>query len=263
MIRRVLIACGAEWTKYSRMPLPYVGLALVIGLTIATLYVHPIRHDDASDFAFIGQAVPAALNLAGFLLTLIYSAALVSGEVASGTIRTVLVRPIQRHELLVAKLLNGMAYTALLAAASIVTAWICGAAFGELSGVSFGDELMYTTTEIYGAIALAALLNLMPHFAAVAYAVFVSTATSRPAASIGIAVGAWLLVDYVKHSAGASAFVFTSYLDQAWMVFQDRCNALDTPFFPEAIFGVVICFAWFVVFNLASIFIIGRRSFGP
>ncbi len=263
MTRRVLLACVAEWTKYSRMPLPYVGIALVIGLTLATLYVHPIRADGASDFAFIGQAVSAALNLGGFLLTIVYSAALVSGEIASGTIRTVLVRPIARHELLLAKLLNGMAYSAMLAAAALAAAWVCGAALGELSGVAFGDELMYTTTEIYGAMAVAALLNLVPHFAAVSYAVFVSSVTSRPAVSIGVSVGLWLLVDYVKHPLGVGPFVLTSYLDQAWIVFQDRCNALDTPFFPEAVFGLVICFAWFVVFNLASIFVIGRRSFGP
>ena len=263
MIRRILLACGAEWTKYSRMPLPYLGVAVIIGLSVATVFIYPVRSDGMSDFGYIGHAVPSALNLAGFLILVGYTATLVSGEVASGTIRTVLVRPIARHEYLSAKLLNGLAYSLLLAFVSVLTAWICALSLGELTGIAFGEELMFTTAEVYGAMALAALLNLAPHFATVAYALFVSTITRRPAAAIGLAAGTWLLIDYVKHPLGISAFLFTTYLDQAWIVFQDRCNALDTPFFPEAIYGLLICFAWFVVFGLASVFVFGRRSFGP
>jgi hypothetical protein len=151
----------------------------------------------------------------------------------------------------------------LLTFVSVLTAWICAAVFGELTGVAFGDELIFTTAEVYAALALAALLNLAPHFATVSYGLFISTVTRRPAAAIGLAAGIWLLLDYVKHPIGISPFLFTTYLDQAWIVFQDRCNALDTPFFPEAVYGLLICLAWFLVFALASIFVFGRRSFGP
>jgi hypothetical protein len=263
MIRRVLTACVAEWTKYSRTVLPYIGVLLVAGLSAATLFVHPVRQDGASDFAFIGHAVPAALNLAGLLVSIGYSATLISSEVASGTIRTVLVRPIARHEFYLAKLVNGMAYAVLLASAALVAAWISAATLGELTAIAFGDELMFTAAEIYAAMATAILVNLAPQFVAVAYALFISAVTSRPAASISLAVGIWLLVDYIKHPLRASGFVFTTYLDHAWIVFQDRCNALDTSFLPEAALGIGVCIIWFIVFTLASIFVIARRSFGP
>ncbi len=263
MIRRILNLCLVEWVKYSRSPYPYAGIGIVAALTAASLFVRPVSRDGLSDFGFIAYAVPAALNLAGFLLSTVYSAGLIASEVDSGTIRSLLARPIQRHEFVCAKLLNGMAYAALLTTTAVVTTWLVALAFGELTGVAYGDELMYATNELYAALAIAAILNLPPYFAGVAYALFLSSIVRRPAAAITLAVGGWLLVDYVKHPLGIAHFVFTSYLDRSWIVLQDRCNALDTAFFPAAAYATAWSALWGAGFALAAVFVVGRRSYGP
>ena len=263
MIRRVFTAFLAEWYKYSRLLLPYIGLITVVSMIAMSLLIHPIRRDNANDFAFIGTAVPGAMNLAGLVMTLVYCATLIASEVESGTIRLVLTRPIQRHEFYLAKLLNGMTYATILSLAAIGAAWMVAIVLGDLNGVAFGDELIHAPDEMYGAMALAFALNLMPQFAAVSYALFISTVTRQPAAAIGVAVVGWLIVDFVKSPFGIASGVFTTYLDQAWIVFQDRANGLDSPFFPAAAQNMIVSLSWFAVFSLAGIFVFGRRSFGP
>ena len=261
--RRLLSLLAAEWIKHSRSPLPYLGLLLISALSAATLFLHPVSRDGASDFDFIAQAVPASLNLAGFLVSTVFAASLIAVEVESGAVRTVLVRPIHRHEFLLAKLAVGMAYAGLLTLVAVGTAWICAIALGELTGISFGDELIFATNEIYGALVLAALFNLPPYFAGVAYALCISTLVRRPVAAVGIAVGSWLLADYLKYPLGIARGLFTTYLDRSWIVFQDRCNAIESPYFPEVLTSSVVSAAWFVTFTAVAVFIFGRRSFGP
>jgi ABC-type transport system involved in multi-copper enzyme maturation permease subunit len=263
MIRRVFAICVAEWMKYSRSYWPYLGLILIVATTAGSLLVYPLAKDDVSDFGFVALAVPGSMNLAGLLVTLVYAANLVVSEVDSGVIRTVLTRPVRRHEWLCAKLLHGMAYVTALSITAIITAWVLAFTFGELTGVGFGDDLAYAASEMYGALGVAAILSLPSYFAASAYAIFFSSITRRPAAAIGLAVGVWVLTDTVKHPLGIANLVFTTYLDQPWIVFQDRCNALYTPFFPATVYQAIFSTMWFALFAAAAIFIFARRSFGP
>lgn len=262
MIGRIFSAYVAELTKYSRLFFPYLGPAFVLMAILATLLIHPVQGDGASDLDFIGVAVPAALNIVGFLLLLIYTAGLVAGETESGTIRTVLVRPLRRWEFLTAKLLNAMTYAVLLNLTGVIGAWIVVAIQGEASGIDFGGELIYTTQEMNVALALAALLNLAPHLTAAAYALMISTLVRRSATAIAAAVGGWLLVDYMKHALRFDEFIFSTYLDHGWIVYSDRCKGLATPFAPEVYYGLAVSAAWFVLFTGVAFAVFRRRNFG-
>jgi len=263
VIRRILAAYLVEITKYSRLFSPWFGPGFVLLAVAGAIYTHPIARDGSSDIGFVGYAVPAALNLIGFLMVLVYSAGLVAGEVERGTIRTVLVRPLQRGEFLAAKLLNATTYAALLTVLAAAAAWVIAAAFGEVGGVDFGGELIYTGQEIHGAFAVALLLNLVPHITGAAYGVMVSTLARRSATAVAAAIGGWLLADYAKHALGFERYLFSTYLDQSWMVFADRCEGLPTPFFPDAAIGLAVCAAWAIVFLGIAFVAMARRNFGP
>jgi ABC-2 type transport system permease protein len=263
VIRRILSAYLVEVIKYSRLFFPYFGPAFVLLAVFATLLVHPLAGGGASDFAFVGYAVPAALNIVGFLMLLVYAAGLVAGETESGTIRTVLVRPLRRAEFLAAKLLNAMSYAALLTAVATVGAWGVAAIGGQVSGIEYGGELLYTGQEMNAALAAAALLNLAPHLTGAAYAVMISTLARRSATAVGGAVGGWLLVDYAKHALRFDRYIFSTYLDESWVVFSDRCGGLATPFFPGAATGLAVCAVWFALFVGIAFAAIRRRNFGP
>lgn len=263
MIGRIFAAYVAEFIKYSRLFFPYFGPVFVLLAVIGTLLLQPIEADGVSDLGFIGAAVPAALNIVGFLMLLIYTAGLVAGETESGTIRTVLIRPIRRWEFLTAKLLNAATYALLLNITGVVSAWATVALLGEASGIDFGGELIYTGQEMNLALGIAALLNLAPHLTAAAYAIMISTLVSRTATAIGAAVGGWLLVDYIKHALRFDEFIFSTYLDQSWIVYSDRCKGLATPFVPDAYYGLAVCAVWFILFTGIAFVVIRRRNFSP
>jgi ABC-2 type transport system permease protein len=263
VIGRIFSAYLAEAIKYSRMVSPYFGPAFVVAAVFATLLLYPVASDGVSDLGFIGTAVPAALNIVGFLMLLIYASALVAGETETGTIRTVLIRPVRRWEFLAAKLLNAMTYTLLLNLTGVAAAWAVATIFGETSGIDFGGELMYTSQEMNIALGAAALLNLAPHLTAAAYAIMISTLVRRTATAIAASVGGWLLVDYMKHALRFDEFIFSTYLDQSWIVYSDRCKGLATPFLPDALYGLAVCAAWFLLFTGIAFAVIRRRNYGP
>lgn len=263
MIRRVLIAYYVEGVKYSRQIFPYIGPVLVVAAVVLTLVVHPLADDGVSDFDFVAYSVPASLNLVGFLMILVYGAVLVAAEVDSGAIRTLLVRPLLRRDLLAAKLLNAFTYALVLSGLAVLAAWLLAAIFGDLTGIYFGDELMYTNNEMYGALAAALFINLAPQLAGAAYAVMVSTLVRRPATAVGLAIGGWLILDYIKYPLGIAPFVFSTYLESSWIVFDDRCNALTTSFWPGALYALIASFAWVFVCSTIAWFALHRRNIGP
>jgi len=263
MIRRILAVYFVELAKYSRLFSPWFGPTFVLLAVGAAVYVHPVARDGSSDFDFIGYAVPASLNLIGFLMLLLYAAGLVAGEVERGTIRTVLVRPVYRGEFLTAKFMNAMSYAILLTLLAALSAWALAAAAGEVTGIDYGGELIYTGQEMNVAFGVALLLNLAPYLTGAAYAVMISTLARRSATAAAAAVGGWLVADYAKHALQVERFVFSTYLDQSWMVFSDRCKGIPTPFFPEAGIGLAVCAAWFLVFVGIAFVAIRRRNFGP
>ncbi len=261
MMGRVLTAYGVEVTKALRQRFTALGPALVILAVLGALPVHPVARDGVSDYAFVAYVIPVALNSLGLLLLLVYCAGLVSGEVADGSIRQTLVRPILRHEYILAKLLLGMSYAVLLTLTAVITAWGIAYIFGEMRGVSFGGDLVFADNEMLATGALATLAGLAPQFAAVAFAIMVSTFTRNGATATGVTVGLWVLVDLVKYPLGMAPFVFTTYLEMPWQVFSNRCEAVDAYWQPMLYYCLACSGGTFLVCSLVAIVVFHRRNF--
>lgn len=263
MIRRILTAYWVEYTKYSRLPFTFVGPVLVLLLILLAPLGHPLVQDGVSDYDFIAYALPMALNLIGFLMILVFSASLVSSEVSSGTIRLLLVRPLRRQELLAAKTLVGLTYVLLMSGTASVLVWVIAYGLGDLSGVEYGGELIYTGAEMQQVFLASLALSLLPQLAGVAFGIMISTFTRSTSTAIGLAVGSWLVLDFLKYPLRFSPVLFSSYLERPWSVFQDRSNALDTGFFPDAYWAIASSAgAILICLGIAS-FALSRKSLRP
>lgn len=262
MIRRVLTAYSIEWIKCTRQPFSFAGPILVVVLILLAPLSYPLDRDGASDYAFVAYAVPMALNLFGFLMLLVFSASLVASELGSGTIRTVLVRPLRRREFLAAKMLIGMTYALVLTLAASASVWALAFFLGDLNGIEYGGDLVYSNSEMQQAFLIATVLNLLVQFAGVAWGLMFSTLSRNPATAIGLAVGSWLVLDFVKHPLNIAPFLFSSYLEQTWTVFADRCNAFDSPFFPDAYYGIGASLGATVLCLALALFVLSRRNLG-
>lgn len=260
MTTRVFRAYLFEMYKAIHYPYTLFGPALVLLVVLSAPLLHPMSKDGVSDYGFIAYVTPVALNFLGFLLLLIYCAGLVSSELGSGTIRQVLVRPVRRHEFLIAKLLSGMTYAVLLTGVAAVSSWTVAWILGDLVGVNFGGELLYTREQMSNAYLMGTALSLLPQWAGVSYAILLSTLTRSPVAAASTAAGLWIAVDLVKYPLGIEPFLFSTYLEKPWTVFASRCNAIDTPWFPMVWYCAGSSLAVFVVCAAAAMLVLHRRN---
>ena len=261
MTRRLWTVYKHEVAKAVRLKFTYLGPILVLLAVCCAPLMHPITRDDVSDYGFIAYATPLALNLIGVLVILLYCANLMSSELGSGTLRMLLVRPVYRHDVLAAKLLLGMTYVVLLTALVTATSWGLAFAFGDLRGVTYGGEQVYSNAEMASAYGLGLLVNLCPQFAAVAFALMLSSFTSSAGAAVGSTVGIWILLDTLKYPLGIAPYLFTSYMETSWRVFQDRANVLPpSDWFPTTGYCILASAVSFVLCMAISTWVLSRRD---
>ena len=260
MMARIWRVYCFEVQKAARRKFTYLGLILVVLAVASALLVRHVVRDGESDYAFIAYATPIALNLLGLLLLVTYCSGLVSAELGSGSICLVLVRPVRRHEFLIAKMLLGVTYAAMLTATVTAATWGIALAFGDLTGVVYGGETVFTGADVFVAYLLGALLVMIPQAAVVAYAVMMSTLVRSTGAAIGGAVGLLLAVDIIKHPLRISPFIFSTYLESPWRVFTSYCDGLDASWFPDTAYLLLTSIASIVVFMAVAIFSLSRRD---
>jgi hypothetical protein len=169
-------------------------------------------------------------------------------------------RPVLRHELLLAKLFLGMTYAAVLMCATAGTAWLAAFSFGELGGVTYGGELAYTSREMAVAYLAGMLLGLGPLFAAAACAIMVSCLTRSPSAAIGSTLGFGILIEAVKHPLRVAPLLFSTYIETPWQVFESYCNGWDARWLPAAVYCGVSSAAWMVVCTAIAGYALTRRD---
>ena len=257
---RILSAYQSEIDKALRNTLPYIGAVLMLAMIGVAALVRPLAVDSESDYDFLAFAVQMSLNVLGFLIVLLFSSSLVSPELASGSIRMMLVRPLRRTEFVAAKILAGMTYAVVLNLLVLGAAWLVAAWWGELIGVYYGAELLHGDQAMAGAYAAAAGLALLPQFAGVALGVCLSACTKNTAAAIGGAIGIWGLLDAIKYPLHIEQFVFTTYLERPWMLFSDMANGIAVDWTPVVIHAVVVSLVTWAVFSALAAMLVSRKD---
>lgn len=260
MIKRVVNTYEVEVAKAVRRKFTYLGPALMVLAVCCGPAMRPIARDGMSDYAFIAYVTPMALNLLGLLMLLMYCAGLIASELGNGSICFTLLRPVRRHEYLLAKLLLGMSYATVLTATVAVTSWLLTYAFGELTGVTWGGAVTYTHIDMLRSYVCGALLVQLPLWAAAAFAIMVSTLTSSAGAAVAATVGVWILVDMAKHPLHMAPCLFSSYLETPWRVFVNHCDGIPAPWFPDTIYVIATSVVSIAVFTTVSVSVLARRD---
>lgn len=262
MIKRIWLLYRIEVFKASRRRQPYVAPLLLSVLVFLSPLVHPLAKDGMQDYGFIAYVTPVALNFLGFIMLLTFSSTLVASETARGNVRAILLRPIRREEFILAKLLLGFSYAALLTAVVCVCAWIVAWVLGDLMGVHVGGELIFTSDQMWKSFAEGALLALLPQWAGVSVALLYSTLARSSSMAISLSLGSWVLVDLAKYPLGIAPYVFTTYMEAPWSIFAGQCDALEQPWMPMAAYCAASSGVLIVLPVLLSIYIFKRRNLG-
>lgn len=259
MIRRLFVAYQLELFRSLRSKYTYIGPAFVALAAAVMAAFHPFTHDSVADYGFISAATTAALNWLGLLLLLLFSAGLAAPEMG-GAMRLALVRPLYRIELLAAKFFLGVTYALFLSLAAGVVAWAAAYVFGDLGGVYYGEELIYTSADMGNTYLIAALLALVPQAAAVAYALFFSVCTRNAIAAVTLTLALWVVQELAKYAAGIETWFFSTYLERPWEVFALRADGLDASWVSVLRDSLPASGVGVLVFGAAAALVFTRRD---
>ncbi len=260
MIRRILNAYLIEISRAIRLKSTFLGPAIIIIIVLLTPFAYPIQKDSKSDYDFLAYVLPFSINVFGHFMTLIYAASLISIELSNGSIRIALTRPLRRREYLAAKALHAATYMIALNLISLATAWALVHALGNLSGIYFGDELIFTDNEMRMTLLTTLTLTLLPQCTTISFALLLSTTTRNTTAAITAAIAAWIFVETIKYPLDIAPYIYSTYAESPWEVYTDRCNAFEPSFLPDAYWGIGVSLIFITLFTSLSLFILGRRN---
>ena len=181
----------------------------------------------------------------------------IAGEAQQGTLRYLLVRPVGRTRLLVAKLVSVMAFVVLTIVVVAATAYVTGALLlgdGEVPGAAAGATTSVsgsglTTPELVVRTLLALAYAMFCMLGVAAIALFLSTVVRSPLAAalgtMGFLIASTLLLTL------DAADSFRGYLPtRYWLAFVDLFR--DPIFWRDLVRGVLLQTAYVVVFLAAA-----------
>ena len=254
---------GVELRKLLRRPRTWVSIALLAGLpTIVAVFlaVSEVAPRPGTGPAFLsavlenGALYPAAALAIVLPLFLPVAVAVVAGdavagEAQAGTLRYLLVRPVGRTKLLVAKLISVIVYTMLAVVVVAGVAYVVGVQLfgsGPLPSTS-GTEL--STGDATLRTVLAVLYVGWSMLGVAAVALFLSTLTDSPLAAalgaIALLVTSGVLVG-LEASASVQPYLPTRY----WLAFVDFFR--DPVLYRDVVRGTALQAVYIGVFLTAA-----------
>lgn len=173
----------------------------------------------------------------------------IAGEAQAGTLRYMLIRPVGRTRLLVAKLVSVMVFVALTILVVAVTAYVVGITLLGQQDLTVGTTSIsgtsLSTPELVGRTALALGYAMVCMLGVAAIALFLSTVNESP---LGAALGtlAVLIASTVlltlDAASGLQAYLPTRY----WLAFVDLFR--DPILWRDVVRGLLLQLAYVVVF---------------
>lgn len=218
-----------------------------------------------------GLVVPAAVLaiMSGFLLIVIaatFAGDTVAGDAGSGNLRYLLLRPVSRIKLVVAKAAIAWLLiwaTTIVAAVAALLAGI--AVFGahplivpaSSSGLLGVAAFTLSTATLLGRLAIGTAYVAFGFTALLALGVFFSTLTDTPAGAIGGAVGVYIVSEILDgiSELGTVRYGFPTHYTDAW-----QTMITENKFSHDMVAGILVQVAYLVVFGTAALWWFGRKD---
>lgn len=246
MILRLL---AVEWGKVIRRPRTYLGyggvLVLLTPLVLLLHYGRPddfIRHQVGPGFQVVGTFFnglflarlvmgPPVLSFFVPLFAASVAGDLVAGEAAEGTLRTLLVRPVSRVSVLLAKFAIAMLHTAALTLFLGVASLGIGALFfgvGDLLLIGEG-LLILPMSQALLRLAAAYAISVLGIAVVSSLAFAFSTLVDHPIFAIGAAMTLLIVMRvlevmgrFLAYFEGIRPYLFTTHMDLWHLLFRNR-----------------------------------------
>lgn len=291
MIPRIWTLIKIEFYKFLRQRLFYISLFLVLAVVVLSAISEKIAPSAAEAVNGFGPLISASINgfrLVTFLI-LVIGALLFASETTFGTLRTVLIAPVRRSEIVVAKaialIILALFFALMVETVSFGLAWslygfrhIADPTFAEIIHLSRSDMLIY--------LAFSFIHILLPLAAAGLMGLFISTLVENSGVAVAVSIIIYLVLDFFM--AGffdtLSSFLFNYYqgyfigtvkdisegiMQEIWKfraigrffgIGQIEEGLIDPARQASVIKSILIPLAYSVIFIIASIIAVNRKN---
>ncbi len=268
-----------ELVKAVRRTRTVVILAALIGLpTVISLAVNargPRRPDRGEGLFRLasqsGLVIPAAIltMTSAFLLVIVSGTIIgdsVAGDAATGNLRYLLLRPVSRAKLLVAKAVVSTLLVWVATLLVVLTALVAGVALFGWHAISVPvaasesgppQWIELTTVDLLARLAFGTLYVAFGFTALVGIGTFFSTLTDTPSGAIGASVGVYIVSEILDAitDLGSLRYGLPTHYRSVWVDTITRNS-----FSPDLKAGVIVQLAYGVVFLTASIVWFRRKD---
>jgi ABC-2 type transport system permease protein len=276
----VIALLRTEFVKAARRSRSLVIALMLVGLPVLIVVAIKSRGDrrERGEGLFrlaqqSGLLIPAAVLsvMSGFLLVIIaglFAGDSIAGDAAWGNLRYVLMRPIGRTRLLLAKATVAGVLIWLCVVVVALAALVAGiVSFGAhpvtvpsvsgLLGTTAGASVQLTTSTVVVRVALGAAYIAFGFTALLALGTFFSTLTDAPTGAIGATVGTYIVSEILDGitQLGTVRYGFPTHDLDAWeaMLTQNRYPR-------DMIAGVVVQLAYLATFGAAALLWFRRKD---
>lgn len=215
----------------------------------------------------LAGGISAALPFA-VVIVLVFAGSALAEEAQLGTLKSLLVRPVRRTELLLAKALALVAFSlALIAAMSGAAVAVAQALYGFGDIVDYSSSYRYPVSDTIPRYTAQAIALLVPSFVAVvAWALLCSASIDHTGYAVGAAIGGFLLLVVIAGLWNQAApALFVTYVGRPISTLRDIAEVFsDAPkrFRADLVPGVMVPVISAALFLAAAAVRLARRDVG-
>lgn len=220
MFARIFRIVLVEGYKITRQNLLYIALALICLAVLGSVCADKIftsADEPTSGFTVLARAALNGFKI-GAILLLIFGSLMIAGEMTSGTIKMVLIRPYRRSEWILAKALTLM----ILVLVTMVVVEILGLlvvwqayGFTDVADPIIKDYIHLEKAIMLRYLVYSFVLVILPLIAIALLGLFISSLLEHVGSAVALAILFYLALDYLVIGLfdNLAPYCFTYYLD--------------------------------------------------
>lgn len=224
MISRIWCLIKIELFKIAGQKLFYLAVAIILLTLIGSIFLSP-SDSSINSFTLLTRAVQNSFKIAAFFV-LILGCLSISSETTAGTIKTILINPIRRSELFIAKALAivviAFAVALLIELLSFSLVWITYG-FSDIADPTIKTYIHLAKADMLRFTAYTFALIFLPFACVGLFGLFISSFTDNAGIAVALGILFYLFLDYFIRalSPGLAPYLFSHYLDAYTAILSD------------------------------------------
>ncbi|MFH1227043.1 MAG: ABC transporter permease subunit [Planctomycetota bacterium] len=216
MIPRIWRLIKIELFKLSRQKLTYIAVLIIILTILGTIFLTK-SETGINSFSLLSRALLSGLRI-GALFILIIGCLSIASETTSGTIKTVLISPIHRSELFLAKAITLIIITALITllieTIAYTAVWL-GFGLSDITDPTFKDYIYIHKAEMLRYTVYTFFMVFLPLISISFFGLFISSVVENAGIAVAVGILLYIFMDYfiIGLLPRVAPYIFIYYLD--------------------------------------------------